>query len=256
MIFWLLACGGDALPDAADRETYAELVAEPAPDADRDLPRCLAIADPDLAGDCAMAVALRAGVRAKEPAKFCDRVPSGPWQFECSFQAAEELRKKTRRDDAIAACSRSGPFQDRCYFHLWQEDILRAQQGLSAEERAAVKPGTLDPAGHGLGADRIEEAVALGEPVYAEWSARFGPDWRASHGDLPMGVPMDDTSFAAVFWTRFFVQLFAMDPDPDAAACDRIGYPDYCRAAVKDVLFRRSLDAGHPGGPPPGKPRP
>jgi len=73
---------------------------------------CLALADGDLAGDCALAVARQASRGAEgEQEAFCPRIPAGPWRDECWFEAAE-ARRRSDPDQAVALCQRAGAFRE------------------------------------------------------------------------------------------------------------------------------------------------
>ena len=223
----MIACGTSSVPSADDRQAYRALVAVKQVDADRDLPACRALRDPALANDCALYVAERAGVQADNPGKWCSSLTSGVWQDECWFQAAEHRRQQRRRDEAIAACKHSGQFRDRCDYHLWQEDVLRAERGLSSAD--------------------VDGSIVRGRPIFAEWDTRLGPDWRASADELPLGAPASEATFAEVFWTRWFEQLFEHDPRPDVGRCDAQGeLATACVDGTVDVLRRRAIDrVGH-----------
>ena len=220
LLLWL-ACGGADL--AGERETYRELVADREPDAARDLPRCAGLTDPDLAGDCGLTVAQRAGVAADDPGGFCDRVAGEIWQEECWFQAAEHRRKQGRIADALDLCARSGRFRERCDYHLWQEDSRRAVEGLRSDAAA-------------LAVQRASEA-------YGSWSARVGPDW-SPPADLPLGAAPPEPTFEATWWTRVFQQLFEPDETLDITRCNAVDAEllRFCEAGVYDVLRRRALD--------------
>lgn len=236
MIAWLLACGAEPapIPPAADRAAFLEIAALAAPDPDATLPRCAALAHPDLAGECALIVADRASRRDGEPGRWCERVPEGRWRDECAFVAAEHWERGGDVDRAVASCARAGAFADRCVFHLWQRDVLRGQRGLDPTDYAG--------------------SVAAGERVYAAWAARIGEGWRAPDDGLPLGVVTDDDTFAGVFWARWFAQLAEHDPNPDPARCAAVARRDACEDGVADVLRRRALDRRGVSGA--GGPRP
>lgn len=230
MIALLLAwwgCGGPSFPDAADRDLYRSIVTQRVPDAEQELPRCATIREPDLAGDCALAVALRAGVASGEPLKWCDAVPKGAWRDECGFLAAEHRRKQGRTEQALEACQRAGRFAQRCTYHLWQDDLT------GVVRQTAALP--------------LEEATEAALPVYARWSERVG-DQPLDPGDLPLGAPAPEDTFPSVFWTRFHQQRFEREEAPVLADCAGIARQEACEAGVLDVLRRRALDRRASGG--------
>lgn len=228
----LLACAGAS---TADNEAYLAILREPRPEVDRDLPRCAALADPSLAGDCALAVASRASIRDPDA---CDAVPAGVWREECWFQVMETRRRQGRWDEAVAACDRTGRFHDRCQYHLWEEDILRLLQGIDWQE-ARRKPPSGDgrPTPPRYGPQDVAAATAAAVPLYDDWTKRIPPDTRLVADDLPLGFATDDTRFEHLFWARVYVQLFEHGP-PDPSACDAVARADLCRAAIRDVERR------------------
>jgi len=115
--------GCTTAPPKADWAIYSEIIAT-RPAQITDLPRCLDLADPALAGDCALSVAL--GTAAAEGLladAYCLEVPEGIWRSECYFIAAEKARSTGHPDQAIVLCGQAGSFAADCAFHLWQRSM-------------------------------------------------------------------------------------------------------------------------------------
>lgn len=181
------ACPGPQVstPGGTDRDTYAALLADGTSDPAALLDRCATIRDADLAGDCALVLAMRTAGQRKEPiANYCPRVPEGTWRHECWFMAAERARRDG--DEAVAAdlCTRAGPFVDDCGQHLWQTAV-RTQ----ARRHAGAPLVTL-----------LEEAGR----IHDAWSPLLA----------------GSTDFEERFWSRVFQNAWEVRPVIDPTACD------------------------------------
>ncbi len=113
----------DKLTEAAPQGNwaiYTEIVGRD-PKLLEDLPRCTAMDDASLAGDCALTVALGvAKAQGIAPQTHCSKVPEGMWKDECFFIAAERARSSGKVDLAVKLCEQAGRFTPDCAFHLWQ----------------------------------------------------------------------------------------------------------------------------------------
>jgi len=122
----LLGCGDPppTTPAAVNvrqrMERYQQALTNDAGSTQDRLTDCLSMADPDLAGDCALVVVNRA-VRgaAGDPLMLCPQLPEGLWRDECWFEMAE-ISKRKDRAQAVALCDRATLFRDDCRQHLWQ----------------------------------------------------------------------------------------------------------------------------------------
>ncbi|MBN1336115.1 MAG: hypothetical protein JXB39_09155 [Deltaproteobacteria bacterium] len=120
----LLACGVENGSD--DRGAYVDLLSAEDLATQARIEACLSLADPDLAGDCALVAAEAAPARGEGPIEaWCERFPAGPWQDECWFRAAEHALARDR-DPVRAArlCTTSGSFSAPCAVHLWAVGLL------------------------------------------------------------------------------------------------------------------------------------
>ncbi len=184
-------------------EVYAEIVADPSPDPERDIPRCLQLTDPDFAGDCALTVALRGAQSASQaPDTWCDAIPADPWGFECRFQAAEVLRSNGETDRAVALCRQAGRFARDCALHLWQKAVHTLARSTEPADLVTVIPSA--------------------RRMHARWLARVG----------------QYSDFDSLFWRKFFRVVFNSKTRVDVAHCDPL--PDdlmkRCQNAVVVIL--------------------
>jgi len=214
---WLLvSCSAGSFPAAEHREAYRRIASDPHPDPDRDLERCAALPD-DLAGDCGLVVAHRAGVVAGDPARWCDEVRGGVWREECHFQAAELRRRQHGVEQAIELCDRSGRFRDSCLFHLWQEPITRAHREAPGLEQAAAA----------VEADWRRWQAHVDESVFWTrfYTQHFEPQRRPDVADCTgprqrdcrAGL-LDVVRRRAIDWVRRGGRCAGLPDDPEAAA--------------------------------------
>jgi len=184
-------------PPASDWTVYTEIVGRQ-PVERRDLPRCQALQDPALAGDCALTVALGlAEVEGASAHTRCAAVQVGLWQDECHFIAAERARSRGKLDAAIKLCESAGRFAPDCAFHLWQ----RAMRTLA--QRVVL--------------DDLDDHQIQMRRVHARWAARVG----------------HISDFDSMFWRKLFRAVWdgvsRVDPaictqlDPDLAERCRMG---------------------------------
>ena len=210
------ACGaGSGAPGGstvADAQRYATLVAQPDPDPAQALVDCATLRDPDLAGDCGLAVALQArGRGAAALDTLCPQVTPGAWQDECFFMFAEDALRARDPTTAAAACMRSGAFKHDCGQHLWQGDLRKLVRGTRSEALP----------------DRVERAQSL----YDRWQPR-----------LP------ETDIAWRFWQRFFERVTEHQPGVKLSRCDGLASPDLqvrCRYGTAHLYLRRVWDLLH-----------
>lgn len=194
------------------------------PPAER-LERCLALPDPDLAGDCALAMTRAAARQDRSTlATLCPRLPEGIWRSECWFEMAELVRSDDHAD-AVALCEQAGQFRDDCLQHLWQQPL-----------RALVM--RTGPQGF---ADGLPEAEAL----LREWEALQGAS--------------NEQTFR--FWRHYYEAGFGGMTPLDLGVCDPLpalqrercleaavaSYESRLRAAARDVGLEAALCA--PGAP-------
>jgi hypothetical protein len=220
----------------SDQQRYVEVLREARPELTRDLARCAEIRDATLSGDCALAVAARVSVR--EP-NACDQVQDGVWKDECWFQVMERRRRVGRWGEAVSACASAGRFRDRCYFHLWEQDILRVIQGVDWRLARTRPPGDgSDPTPPKFGSGDVAAVTQAAMPIFEDWSARIGEDTLLVDDDLPLGIAAGDTRFQILFWARVYVQLFEHDL-PARSACDAAGLrKSACLLAIDDIARR------------------
>ncbi len=197
VLLLLLACEPPRV--ATDTERYAQLLRDGFTDPEQALGVCASLADPDLAGDCALVIAIQSakGTR-QDPALWCARVPEGAWRDECHFEGAEMMARRNQPDRAAALCRLAGAFRDDCGMHLWMNELSRLSQGLT--------PATL--------ADALPAASA----AYARWAPALA----------------EDTDIEERYWRMFYQGLFgpraAVDlsvcaplPEADARRCEQAG---------------------------------
>lgn len=224
------------MPVAEERRAYLEALALAPRDAEAALQACDQVRDVALHGDCQTQAVIKGRLD-------CDRVHDAMWREECWFQAADEARQRGAFDAGIAACERSGRFRDNCLFHYWQHDVMRVIQGI--DWRAARKAPPQDdraPTAPKHSQDDLVAATADATPIYEEWQARLGADWRGD-GLLMHALPAPEGSpFSDVFWGRFYVDLLEHTPVLDLAACDTLAEAKVCRAAMVNVALRRMRD--------------
>jgi hypothetical protein len=142
-------------------ERYQRALDTPEGDSQARLTACLALADPDLAGDCALAVARAEAPRGDAGVEaLCERIPPGLWQAECYFELAEQLRSRDKAR-AVALCDRSEPFRDDCRQHLWQGELKQLVDRAGPEGFAAQ--------------------LAQAEAMHDAWATLLGVDAQHSH---------------------------------------------------------------------------
>lgn len=222
MVLHPLACS-DPVPDP-DWQIYQQIV-EQSPAQATDLPRCTALADPSLAGDCALSVALGlAESGAMDALESCAAVPESLWREECHFIAAERARSAGEIDTAIALCEQAGRFAADCAFHLWQ----RAMRSLALR----------------IVLETMNEQQPKMRSVHARWSKRV------SH----------ISEFDAIFWRKLFRAVWdgvsRVDPDicasldPDLAKQCQLGAKIHLhhalRAAQRSEAWSTAFCAGQP----------
>ncbi len=219
LLGWLAlsACGAPG-GQAGDRqqsrlaEDYAALIADPNPVATVALPACAALADPMLAGDCALAVVLK--IRAREPGSLkalCPQVPEGAWRDECAFIRAEDALRARDRDEAAQACLDAGAFKHDCGQHLWQGEL-----------RTLVRTSADLPR-----SERLPRAQAL----FAAWEAR---------------LPATDIRWR--FWQRYFEMGLETENGLNLDSCEEGTGPELrlrCRSAGAHLYLRRLWDHLH-----------
>lgn len=193
----LSSCARPADP-AADRATYAHVVADKdgAPAALLDL--CAAIGDPVLAGDCSLHVVMVESRRPDgRPSVWCDAVPEGIWRSECWFVSAERQRKADDPEAAAQSCGRAGPFKEDCAQHLWQGDVHRLIHRAGPQAFGPVLPK----------AHKLHERWA---PLVGGWS-----------------------DFDSRFWAKFYQNGFEGAASfVDLAACDVLDPEDGARCVA------------------------
>jgi hypothetical protein len=195
---------------------YAELVARTAPDADVDLPRCASLADPDLAGDCQLAIALQSAVAAKlEPEAYCSRISGVPFRNECHFMAAETRVKRGQLAEAVALCKQAGAFDLDCAQHLWQDEVLATVRGHDDRELVAMS---------------VEGAA-----LHDRWAPHL-----ATH-----------TDFERRFWRYWYGAFFERAKNLPIQPCAMLEstHAVRCRYSVAHIYLRRLRDRlGHRHG--------
>ncbi len=116
-------CHSDAPP--GDQQHYLRALQVAAPTS---LAPCAPIEDPDLKGDCQLALA----ERSRKASQLCGQIQAEPWRSECWFSASEGARDAHKLALAVSCCQQAGPFMESCSQHLWQADlqaVLRANPG-------------------------------------------------------------------------------------------------------------------------------
>ena len=183
------------------------------------LERCVSIGDEALAADCSLTLAHRLGVAGGDPEGYCDRVPSGLYQHECRFLAAEAHRKRGDARAATDSCSRSGPFEARCAYHLWQHELVQmpASWDLTVSSRRA-------------------------RAICTDWEARLGSRGVPVDGSLPIAILAPEAGFRSLCLTRFYQgRLEPFDRVPIRICAEQQARAE-CEAAARDVAFRRARD--------------
>lgn len=171
-----------------------------------DLRRCGELRDPDLAGDCALALSQRVAAQRKEPpATWCEEVPEGVWRAECWFQAAEVERRRGREAEAAALCRASGPFLNDCAQHLWQTRVHRLIHSNGKRPEFAAK---LERAGQ----------------IYAEWAPYLA----------------EGTDIEERFWTKYYQNGFEGAGHIDLAWCGDLPEDQRarCLEAARELVIR------------------
>ena len=236
-VWWgVFGCGaGGSLPVADERAAYVDALAKATTDPQGALRDCERVKDPDLRGDCQTQAVVRGRVEGG-----CTRVEDTMWQEECAFQVADDARTRGLFDAALRSCEASGRFHDNCVYHVWQQDILRLAQGIDWKEARSRPPRDGPPTPPKFGPGDLVGATAAAEPLFADWQARLGPEWR-SDGMLQHALPSPaGAPFAEVFWGRFYVELLERAPVIDVGGCDALGaHATACRAAAENVATRR-----------------
>lgn len=203
-----LLCGcGEPSRVATDMERYNTLLRDGYADAETALATCKSLADPDLAGDCAMVVAVHASSGAnQDPASWCQRVPEGPWRDECRFEGAELQLRRNLPDKAALLCNSAGAFADDCGMHLWMNQLDALTWGM----------GTAD-----MGA-RLGDASAL----YARWAPA-----------LARGTDIEER-----FWQLYYQRAFGPRASVDLSLCGPLPEADRARCETSGAeLFAGQL---------------
>lgn len=202
---WLLllwACGASPADDVA---RYAELLAMERP-GPGELARCRGLTDPNLAGDCALALSQRIAASRKESlSAWCDEVPEGTWRYECWFQSAELERRRGREAEAAEQCRASGPFLNDCAQHLWQTRVHRL---ISSNGKAPDFAGKLKRA----------------EEIYGEWAP-----FLAESSDLETR-----------FWSKYYQNGLESAGRVDLSWCEPLPevHQTRCKSAARDLVIR------------------
>ena len=208
---WLFAFGAvvgcRAAAPADDVAVYTTLLAGGSAQAMSDLPACATLADPDLAGDCALVLTGRIlDERTGDAEELCPQVPAGVWRDECWFQEAERRRARGQDQSAARLCLKAGRFRDDCAQHLWQTAVhnLIAQAGPAA----------------------FAERLPRGQAIYDEW---------APH--LASGTDFEDR-----FWEKYYQNGFEGQGGVDLEHCMPLpeAHQARCRAAGA-AYFSREL---------------
>lgn len=199
----VLACA--EAPVSGHDAVLAALRDDSAPLEER-LSLCGRAPDPDLAGDCALAVVsgpIRQGPALS--ASLCPEVPGEPWRAECWFVAAEAFYHHDQLDLAARACRNATPFGAECGQHLYQHPV----RALVGSDVAAAWP------------ERVQEARQL----RSAWRARLGPE-----------VEMDGR-----YWPLFFRTVFERAPELGEGACLQVGgdLERVCELAWREVAARQ-----------------
>lgn len=203
---WLILLAACATDPAREVSIYAELLRAPRPDL-ADMKRCAGLSDPELAGDCALALAPRvASAQQQGLETLCEQVPEGVWRWECWFQAAEAKRGRRNEAEAAKLCREAGPFVNDCAQHLWQTRVHALIA--SREGRPPDFSGKL----------------AQAQKIYDEWSP-----WLADQSDMEQR-----------FWTKYFQNGFETVGRVDLAWCAPLpeARAAQCVDAAKDLLTR------------------
>lgn len=203
---WLILLVSCARGPAQDVSRYAELLGLERPGV-ADMARCGELSDPDLAGDCALALAPRVASGQRVGMEtLCERVPEGTWRDECWFQAAEAQRKHGHEQEAAELCRRAGPFINDCAQHLWQ---TRVHALISS--RNGAPPDFFGK-------------LATAQKIYDEWSPYLA----------------DSSDLEQRFWTKYFQNGFETVGRVDLAWCSPLPEPraTQCVNAAKDLLTR------------------
>lgn len=201
-LIMLLACS--STPVDGIRE-YTRLVGLERPD-EADFQACLKLDDPNLAGDCALALSQRIAAAEKSSlSERCDRVPEGVWRYECWFQSAELERRRGREAEAAEQCRSAGPFLNDCAQHLWQTRVHRLIHS------------------NGKPPD-FQGKLARATAIYDEW---------APH--LAEGTDLEDR-----FWNKYYQNGFEGAGHIDLAWCE--GLPEEhrprCESAARELVIR------------------
>jgi hypothetical protein len=151
-------------PTAPDAVRYQDILSDTSLPTSEGLRGCAALQATPLRGDCALAVATRSDA----PAAACPSVPSGLWQEECWFVAAEATNRRGDVTGAAELCGRAGRFRLDCAQHLWQTPVHRLI--------------------HTAGAAGFATALPEAEALYSAWAPVVG----------------EDTDFSDRFWAKFF----------------------------------------------------
>ncbi len=202
---WLILLAACANSPADDIGTYARLVGLESPQP-ADLEACGRLADPNLAGDCALALSQRVAAQEKTSlSEWCDEVPAGVWRYECWFQAAELERRRGREAEAAENCRSSGPFLNDCAQHLWQTRVHRLIQS------------------NGKAPDFVGK-LARAEQLYGEWAPHL-----AETSDLETR-----------FWNKYYQNGFESAGRIDLAWCDGLpeAHAPRCLTAARDLVIR------------------
>lgn len=111
------------VPAESDALRYTRLVSLSAPE-ESQLQECAELSNPQLRGDCGLAVAQRvAASHAQPPETFCPQITEPVWRSECFFVAAEFHNDQDNIETAAALCLQAALFTDHCSQHLWQRSL-------------------------------------------------------------------------------------------------------------------------------------
>jgi hypothetical protein len=220
LLLSLLGCG-ERGPDA-DWKIYTQIV-QKRPAVAEDLPRCTALADLTLAGDCALSVVLSlteqdgTGLHMR-----CGKVPAGVWRAECRFIAAERARSAGKVKLAIRLCEQTDSFASDCAFHLWQRAMRTLAQRIVLQSMAEQQPKM--------------------RSLHSRWFERVG----------------HFSGFSAIYWRKLFRAIwdgvYLIDPDicsqldpdiePHCLLGARIHLDHAIRASLREESWKQHFCAG------------
>lgn len=213
-----LAPGAGCDPDRGltEPQRYLAAVEDPDISLDRGRSLCGSLSDPELAGECMLAVVSAVGRRGDGHLEtLCAEVPAGVWGDECWFLAAEGAARAGRREDAARLCLQSGRFVNDCGQHLWQSEV-----------RAIIAPRA-----PGAPVPSFEEALPRARRVYDRWA--------------PLLEEGTDMSYR--FWRRFYQNGFERRGWISLRRCDPLEPEDRARCVdAGQRLFAQRVDMDLP----------